>query len=378
MRNISLSVLLITYFFLPSQVVGQSKRLTYQLQGVVNRDTGTAILLPISGPDFDPNPTNKYQAKIKQGHFLFEGKMAYPGSYLLKIEPGYVSSDFLIEPGIQTIICMIDSLREIPKLATKTMTEHRLFATYFVQPIAQKRERAFEEYQIQKSAITEKRLLDSLRTTYTQTQTHLAHQQQLGYLIYITQHPTSYVALWQLVKDMRDGYRPVFDSLYNAFSASLKSTPTGQKIAQRLRSSRVTAIGQLFPVLTVVDMTNKSILITFNPGSKYTLIDFWFSHCGPCLQEFPQLKDLFATYQAKGLNIIGISIDKPIDRDIWKKTVREKGLIWPQYVDPSGSLTVDRLSIGYFPSNFLLDEKGTIIRKDISPIDLGNFLSGRL
>ena len=186
------------------------------------------------------------------------------------------------------------------------------------------------------------------------------------------------MALWHLVKDMGEGYQPVFDSIYMALSFSLRNTPTGKTIAQRLRSSKVTAIGQIFPSLTLVDIDNKSVSISPDHWSKYTLIDFWFSHCGPCLQEFPKLKNLFALYQAKGFSIIGISIDKPVDTETWKKTIQEKGLVWHHYLDSSGKITVDQLSIDYFPSNFLLDEKGTIIRKNISPLDLNNFLSQRM
>lgn len=175
-----------------------------------------------------------------------------------------------------------------------------------------------------------------------------------------------------------NGYQPVFDSLYNAFSVSLRNTPTGKTLAQRLGSSRITALGKIFPSLTLLNTSNQPISVTVAPSSKYTLIDFWFSRCGPCLQELPKLKELFSIYQNKGFRIVGISIDKPVDRKIWQQTIQEKGLVWPQYLDLSGKLTVGQLSINYFPSNFLLDEKGRIICKNISPADLNNFPSHQM
>ncbi|MCX6217145.1 TlpA disulfide reductase family protein [Spirosoma sp.] len=373
----SCMLLAIAFFFAHSIAFGQVRNLTYRLKGIVNCDTGTVTLVP-SGEGFDANLNNNYQAKITQGRFLLAGKMAYPGSYRIRISPGYISNYFLIEPGSQTITCHIDSLRETPQLATKTMAEYNRFIANYVSPISKQREQAFERYIDLKAVTTNPHLLDSLQTAFSQNRARLIHQQQLGYLTYATQHPTSYVILWQLVRDMGEGYQPILDSLYHALSVSLKNTPTGKMIAQRLNSSKVTAIGQIFPSLHLVDVGNKSVSLSLAHKSKYTLIDFWFSHCGPCLQQFPKLKNLFTTYQARGFNIVGISIDKSTDKGTWKETIQANGLMWPQYLDSSGKLTVGLLSINYFPSNFLLDEKGAIIRRDISPQDLSVFLSQRM
>lgn len=54
------TLFVITCFFYHDGALGQSKKLTYQLQGIVNRDTGTVILLPISGQQYDPNLNNNY------------------------------------------------------------------------------------------------------------------------------------------------------------------------------------------------------------------------------------------------------------------------------------------------------------------------------
>ena len=367
----------IAYIFTHSIAFGQVRNLTYRLEGTINRDSGTVALLP-SGEGFDPNLNNNYEAKIIHGRFLLEGKMAYPTSYRIQLRPGYISNYFLLEPGTQTIVCHVDSLRETPQLVTKTMTEYHQFIADYVSPISKQRDQAVDQYMGQKSATTNPRILDSLQTAFGQKRARLIYQQQLGYLTYITQHPTSYVGLWQLVRDLGEGYRPILDSLYRTLSASLKNTPTGKMLAQRLSSSKVTAVGQIFPSLNLLDVGNKSISLSLGHKSKYTLVDFWFSHCGPCLQQFPELKNLFTTYQAKGFNIVGISTDKSNEIEIWKKTIQANGLIWPQYLDLSGKLSAGLLSINYFPSNFLLDETGAIIRRDINPQDLSTFLSQRM
>src|ERR1700760_4114936 len=42
---------------------------------------------------------------------------------------------------------------------------------------------------------------------------------------------------------------------------------------------------------------------------QYVLVDFWASWCMPCRAEIPHLKDLYAQYQGKGLEILSISVD---------------------------------------------------------------------
>lgn len=323
---------LIIFMLLGSRVLAQTQPPSYRLTGTIDADTGTVVLLPIGGKEFDPNAANNYRAKIRQGKFVFDGQMAYPGGYLIAFFPNYVSSPFIIEAGKQTIVCHVDSIREIPAISNTSTRE-------------------VSSVLFKKKAV----LLD-----------------------YTRQHPASYVAMWELVQRMGGGYEPILDSIYAALSPALKSTYTGQVIAKSLQSSKVTAIGQHFPTLQLVDTSNRPVSIPTAGKSTYTLVDFWFSHCGPCLSEFPRLKELFVSYQPKGFDIIGISIDKEGDVAAWKNVINEKSLTWNQYLDLAGKLTVSDLSIRLFPSNFLLDEKGVIIRKNISPAELTKFLSERL
>jgi peroxiredoxin len=315
---------------------------SFHLDGTIKADTGTVLLLPIGGKDFDPNAKNNYKAKIRQGTFRFDGRMAYPGAFLIAFFPTYVSSPFIIEAGSQTIACQIDSIREIPRITNRSMRE-----------------------------------LEAAPVNFYSSLTVSASRKAL-LLAYAQQHPDSYVALWETVRQLENGYVPILDSIYSAFSTSLKNNYTGKVIAQRLASSRTTAIGQVFPGLNLLDIHRKPISIPSQQKSKYLLIDFWFAHCSACIEEFPKLKELYDAYKDKGFSIAGISIDKQADIEVWKRTIKSRELNWSQYLDIAGKLTVKQLSINYFPSNFLLDGHGVIIQKNISPAELSKFLAEKL
>jgi len=111
--------------------------------------------------------------------------------------------------------------------------------------------------------------------------------------------------------------------------------------------------------------------------SKYTLVDFWFSHCGPCLGQFPDYVRLFNIYRNKGFNIVGISNDSSRkDVDAWKNAIQSNGLVWSQY--RTGPEVISDLRITGFPTSFLLDESGKIVAKDLDTNQLAEFLKGNL
>ena len=102
-------------------------------------------------------------------------------------------------------------------------------------------------------------------------------------------------------------------------------------------------------------------------------MDFWYSNCRPCIAQFPHLRETYQAYQSQGFEIIGISTDRTRYKENWMKAIDKYQLSWPQYWDQDG-VESSKLSINKFPSNFLLDQHGKIIKKDLRPVELEEFL----
>ena len=103
-------------------------------------------------------------------------------------------------------------------------------------------------------------------------------------------------------------------------------------------------------------------LATVVAANTLTLVDFWASWCGPCRRENPVVKAAYEKYHAKGLEIIGVSVDR--DAEAWMAAVQEDGLPWTQVRDVDHAVSND-YSVMYIPSNFLFDQNGVMVAKGL-------------
>lgn len=111
---------------------------------------------------------------------------------------------------------------------------------------------------------------------------------------------------------------------------------------------------------------------------EYTLVMFWASWCHKCEQEAPYLGPIYAKYNFKGLEIVGVSLDQ--QRSSWGKGIEEKGMTWPQVsqLEAWNSPVVKDYKVTATPTYFLLDKTGKIVLKPTRAFEVDNFLKDKL
>lgn len=122
------------------------------------------------------------------------------------------------------------------------------------------------------------------------------------------------------------------------------------------------------------DITLASIL----EENEVVMIDFWASWCGPCIAQFPHLKELYAEYAEKGFEIVGISVDST--QEAWAGALEEHQPPWMQLgeinEDGWGPISQD-YGVRYIPHTYVLDDESCIMKKDLQPDELEDFLKAR-
>ena len=111
--------------------------------------------------------------------------------------------------------------------------------------------------------------------------------------------------------------------------------------------------------------TLKSILR--KKRGKVVLINLWATWCVPCREEFPDLIRLYGKYQARGLELILISVDDAEQRGQVEDFLKENGVNFLTYIsaEESYEALIDFLApdwIGGFPTTFVIDRKGRLTR----------------
>ena len=120
-------------------------------------------------------------------------------------------------------------------------------------------------------------------------------------------------------------------------------------------------VGKPFSELEFEDLKGNTVNINRLKG-KVVLIDFWATWCGPCTAEIPNLLSVYEDFKDKGLEIIGISLDK--DRQRLDDYLEKHEIQWPNYYDGKGwdNEISSRFGVHGIPKIILIDREG-IVRK---------------
>lgn len=136
---------------------------------------------------------------------------------------------------------------------------------------------------------------------------------------------------------------------------------------------QMNAVGKPFE-LTFKDATGGQEVSVAALKGKVVMIDWWATWCGPCVEEMPRVKEIYAKYKSQGFEIIGVSLDQPEAEGGLTKLkdfVKANGMAWPQYYQGKGWDSEFSSSWGIIsiPNVFLIDKKGVLRMIEVQDLE---------
>lgn len=358
-------------------LVLSAQKSTYSLKGKIGNIGAPAKVYLIKGP----KQTVIASSGIQNGKFQFSGRLSDPeavtlvlsytgtGAYTGKgkqefmdiyLEPGTISiasPDSLYHASIKggNVNTANEKLKAL--LSGNNRETQAVMAAFRLLPEEKRRD---ENEKV--------RLVAALKQVR-------AKKSQL-YIDFISSNPDSYVSLETL--KFFGGPMPDHSKiapLFNALSPGVRSTQSGKEYASRLEKIKSTEIGNMAPDFVQYDTSGKPVKLSDFKG-RYVLVDFWASWCMPCRNENPNLVKAYGNYHHKGLEILGVSMDKEARRSDWLKAIQDDGLTWMNVADlkSNENQAATIYAIKAIPQNVLIDPSGKIIGRNLKGEALNNKL----
>lgn len=120
------------------------------------------------------------------------------------------------------------------------------------------------------------------------------------------------------------------------------------------------------PDFTLEDLDGNEISLSDYNG-KVVFLNFWATWCGPCKAEIPDFIEAYKQYKDKGMEIIGISVDKISPKSVLKFV--EKYKINYPIIMSTDKIQKDYEPGPYVPTTIIVDQKGKIRHRHIGYMD---------
>lgn len=349
----------------------------YILNGTLSGDIENGTQIFIRKVNESNQPYDIDTTTVENGKFTVSGPADSPDLIYLFIDKvqGYVP--LVAEKGTIELTAQKDSLNFAK---VKGTPQNDIFYKY----LGKSRELSDQAMSIQRdlqqaSMAGNEATVTSLRDEFTELQ----EAYQNFELDFIKENPNGLISALLIEKALGTMQIESAEAqkMYDALSAEIKETIPAKKIIENLNAAkereekgRNTAIGAVAPDFSGPTPDGGEISLKQAMG-KVTIIDFWAAWCKPCRVENPNVVNVYNKYHSKGLNIIGVSLDRK--EEDWKKAIADDKLTWHHIssLDYFDDAIAKLYNVDAIPATFILDENGVIIAKNLRGPALGEKIS---
>ena len=129
---------------------------------------------------------------------------------------------------------------------------------------------------------------------------------------------------------------------------------------------RVPQPGDPAPAYAAKSMDGREVSLAGMRGSA-VLLNVWATWCHPCREELPDLERLHQAHAARGLKIVGVSVDQSGQEKAVADFVREHGVTYDIWLDPRETVSSTFATVGV-PTTVLIGPDGTLLWRHVGPV----------
>lgn len=324
----------------------------FKINGTVNGiPDGAWLYLELPAPDLQFD-----SSKVVNGKFSFSGKIVEKSANVILRTSKY--KDYLFFWLENKNISMALKQGDFNNASIKgsaTQLENEKLSKLKV-PIDKKEDSLTNLY----TAATNKDIKKVLMNQIMQVR---AEDQQVN-INYVKSNPNSMIAANLLDVFATKWGKEKASELYQYLSPTIKNTSFGKNINNFISLNKNIKVGSQFADFEQMNAKGEMVKLSAIKG-KYILLEFWGSWCGPCREENPNLVKTYNAYKNKGFEILGVAADN--NKEQWLKAIKDDQLPWENVSDLKGDKNMAALIYGIssYPTNFLINEEGIIIAKNL-------------
>lgn len=158
----------------------------------------------------------------------------------------------------------------------------------------------------------------------------------------------------------------VLENRFKLLDAAIRNSAYGKKLEGLIAEKKIGAVGTMALDFTQADTTGTPVSLSSFRG-KYVLVDFWASWCGPCRSENPNVVENFNKFSNKNFTVLGVSLDRPGQKDKWINAIKEDNLTWTHVSDLQfwNNSAAKLYHVNSIPTNLLVDPNGKIVARNL-------------
>ena len=323
---------------------------------VAELNDGTWLYLRAASPDKILD-----SAQVLNGKFKLSGKMNEKITRVYLHTAKYADyTSFWMEGSLMEIHLKKGEFRKATITGSKTEEENKLL-TQLMAPVDKKMDSLTGLIQLEKN--------EDLKNALRNQRMEANKKRQEIEMSYVERNPNSLISANLLAIYSTTWGKLKTQKLYESLSTTIKNTSHGKEINNFILLNEEIKVGGKFADFEQENSTGKKVKLSDIKG-KYILLEFWGSWCGPCRAENPNLVKTYTAYKDKGFEILGVAAET--NKAQWLKAIKDDKLPWENVSDLKGDNNVAALIYGInaYPTNFLIDEKGIIIAKNLRGMDL--------